>query len=731
MRFVCESCRAQYMINDEKVGPKGVKVRCRKCGYVILVKRGGDQGAAAAGGKNPVASAGADPDDALATQVLQTPLAQNNPPTAQQNAAKNMAADTLADMTSPGAPPAAPGGKPADSFLGDAGDDEIGAVFDQVLNSGAHSIPKESVASEDRKTEAHIAVKGNVGIGEENDDRMSTRVLDAEVVRKLAEETGEKPAATDKDKAWDGKTEKNGAHTEGEVPQTDWFVAIDEKQTGPLTLEKVKEHWDRGEITPDSLCWRAGFTDWVPVSEVAQLAAVLAPRPASKPIVVNAPAGPAVVSVPVESAFSAGGMMKSVRSEVQVPISAKPEETGSWRPSTSLGSLVQDEMAALSRPPPKMTEESDAPELSVKGLLDLPPPEDTNPSAKPINGKNGHAGASVEAPSRNSRPPPPAPPPANPYVATPGATFSSPGITQYRPEKDRSNLPIWIAIGVGAFLVVALLGTVIFLLTRQPPPVVVQQPIVQPPPIAAQPPVVQPPPTTAAPVQPPPTTAAPVQPPPTAVAAKTPEAAPTQPSGPLPPGKTVAALPPGKTGGTTVAKTGNGATGSTTKVAKEPAEKKEAAPPEEKKPVEKKGKAPEKDEFDEAFGGGGDEKKQAAAAAETSKPKSKGYVPPAPGSASNDVKESLGQADVFEVVSSNKPALAKCVEEQRKKEPGVSGKLVMKWTIQTSGKTSNVSVQSEEFKATYMAGCVGGLIKSWTFPKHKVQGDPIVFPFKF
>ena len=95
------------------------------------------------------------------------------------------------------------------------------------------------------------------------------------------------------------------------------------------------------------------------------------------------------------------------------------------------------------------------------------------------------------------------------------------------------------------------------------------------------------------------------------------------------------------------------------------------------------------------------------------------------------MKEELGQADVFEVVSGYKPALAKCVEEQRKKEPGVTGKLVMKWNIQTSGKTSNVSVQSEEFKSTYMAGCVGGLIKSWTFPKHKVAGDPIVFPFKF
>src|SRR5215469_4889567 len=39
MRFVCDSCQAQYMISDEKVGAKGAKVRCKKCGHVILVKR--------------------------------------------------------------------------------------------------------------------------------------------------------------------------------------------------------------------------------------------------------------------------------------------------------------------------------------------------------------------------------------------------------------------------------------------------------------------------------------------------------------------------------------------------------------------------------------------------------------------------------------------------------------------------------------------------------------------
>ena len=38
MRFTCDSCGAQYMISDEKVGPNGVKVRCKKCSHVILVR---------------------------------------------------------------------------------------------------------------------------------------------------------------------------------------------------------------------------------------------------------------------------------------------------------------------------------------------------------------------------------------------------------------------------------------------------------------------------------------------------------------------------------------------------------------------------------------------------------------------------------------------------------------------------------------------------------------------
>ena len=87
MRFVCDSCRAQYMISDEKVGAKGVKVRCKKCGYVILVRR----------------------QDTGVTV----------PPDEERTIVHN---------------PAGPSSNP-DSVLRGVEDDEIGAVFDQVLNA--------------------------------------------------------------------------------------------------------------------------------------------------------------------------------------------------------------------------------------------------------------------------------------------------------------------------------------------------------------------------------------------------------------------------------------------------------------------------------------------------------------------------------------------------------------------------------------------------------------------
>jgi predicted Zn finger-like uncharacterized protein len=58
MKFTCDGCSAQYMISDDKVGPAGVKVRCKKCGNVILVRRPGEAAAAPAASASPAAANG-------------------------------------------------------------------------------------------------------------------------------------------------------------------------------------------------------------------------------------------------------------------------------------------------------------------------------------------------------------------------------------------------------------------------------------------------------------------------------------------------------------------------------------------------------------------------------------------------------------------------------------------------------------------------------------------------
>ncbi len=137
---------------------------------------------------------------------------------------------------------------------------------------------------------------------------------------------------------------------------------------------------------------------------------------------------------------------------------------------------------------------------------------------------------------------------------------------------------------------------------------------------------------------------------------------------------------------------------------------------------------PGDDEFDRAFGDPKAAQKAPPATDRWSRRTS--YIPPAPGAAL-EVKDSLRQSDIMEVVMSHRAELARCVNDQHLKEPGVNGKLVMKWVISANGVVIQVWVMSEEFKSTYVAHCIAKLIKTWKFPKARTSGDPVVFPFKF
>jgi predicted Zn finger-like uncharacterized protein len=676
MRFVCDSCNAQYMISDDKVGAKGakgVKIKCKKCGHMILVRPAG----AAAPKDNGAADA---------------PAADTAAAAVASNGASSSAAAGL---------PSAVGTPPSEGLFSGVEEDEIGAVFDQVLSSGPHKIPAGEPLG---------------------DAAQNSKPAAASAVQKLAEAESE----PDESKA---------------APANDWYVAIEDRQVGPLTVDKIKEHWDRGEVGPDSLCWRAGFGDWIPLSEATELASVLAPRPAKPVIVAPAAVAPAAPAAPVESAFSAGAAAKSARAEIPAApaLGAEPTSSG-WKPSAAsvLASLVKEENDALSKPPPKAAPVEE--KSSMGGLLDLPPEPVAAPAPRAAPMLAAMAAESMHAPQPAPMPyAPVAPAPvyAQPAPAYPqpayAAGYPQPAYPGYPPPgvvvpQGGGNNKTMIMIGAAA-VGVLLLGTVLFLALRgsnsngtsdstqvavaTPPPATAPKPVEPPatPPPAPNPQAAATPPPAAAGTQP---AANPATPPP-AVAAATPPAV-------TPPTPPPAAVEP---------KPAEPRTEQPPRVAErdpsrtpKPRIKDEsvAAPSKPSKPAPDDGLD---DDFDSLFKPKPSKPGSNPGATPTQ------YIPPEPGGGSAKVQESLAQSDIMSVVLNNKPAIVKCVNEQKKRDPDISGKLVMRWVIQTSGKTTGVSVRTDEFKKTYMASCITGLIKGWNFPKHKKQGDPIDFPFTF
>jgi len=104
------------------------------------------------------------------------------------------------------------------------------------------------------------------------------------------------------------------------------------------------------------------------------------------------------------------------------------------------------------------------------------------------------------------------------------------------------------------------------------------------------------------------------------------------------------------------------------------------------------------------------------------------YVPPAPGTGAPPPIEKLEPKHVKDVVLAGKADVARCAAGQTNLKKG--SVLTLQWTIGLDGKVSKVELVGDELKGTYVAGCVMKNVKRWTFPKHSVPTEPVVFPFK-
>src|SRR3954466_15438791 len=79
LKVECESCKAPYQVDERRVPPTGLKMRCPKCGHTFLVVNTG--AAPAAGGATVVSPAPPVPKKTMVgVGAVQAPVAGAAPP---------------------------------------------------------------------------------------------------------------------------------------------------------------------------------------------------------------------------------------------------------------------------------------------------------------------------------------------------------------------------------------------------------------------------------------------------------------------------------------------------------------------------------------------------------------------------------------------------------------------------------------------------------------------------
>jgi hypothetical protein len=85
------------------------------------------------------------------------------------------------------------------------------------------------------------------------------------------------------------------------------------------------------------------------------------------------------------------------------------------------------------------------------------------------------------------------------------------------------------------------------------------------------------------------------------------------------------------------------------------------------------------------------------------------------------------------VVGSHKDGIVSCIQEHAPAAPeSGKGRFVVRWRVQPSGTASDIRMETEALEGTPFARCIEGQVRSWKFPRHRVQRrEPVRFPFTY
>ncbi|WP_342381193.1 AgmX/PglI C-terminal domain-containing protein [Myxococcus stipitatus] len=457
-----------------------------------------------------------------------------------------------------------------------------------------------------------------------------------------------------------------------------WFVVLGAGSVGPLDAQALKGYWERGELGPESLCWRVGFAAWLPLGQVPELIETFAPLPTELSDAVDAALsalaeGPDLSPMVPMATGSAAPALIAAASSVSLPVdpvgahavlaevtAASEQVEARWRLSgwwyTLAGgvaggvtvALVMGLMggwsgisAALSRkkdvapvaanPPPPVAPVVVSPPPVVPAPVTPAPVAATSPAAVvPVEATAPAVEKSAVAAGGG----------ASPAVTSP----ARPSLTGVATVERGGALPVLSTSG--GSLGTSLVGTSS-----------------------------------------------------TSRVARDVESAPA------------AAIAPR----VTEVKLGSS--------------KKPAAPPAPTMAPSNAVPAPPAsdddlgldEDFDRELSG------PVAGSGKREAPRNV-YVPPV--APIQNPRVTLTQSDVFEVVLAKKAEVTACANT--KPRPVDEGtRVVVRWTILPSGEVDEVVTETASLKGTAFARCVEGRVRAWVFPKHQEQGGAVRFPFVF
>ena len=470
MKFSCDQCNAQYMIADEKVGTRGVKVKCKKCGHVIVVKPTAAASVQAGPAAEPRATDGFtsqtgggftsspfnEPTQAMSASQLETLKAAAA--TSEASVARAAASLSASEQASAGGFSGAATVASAPSFSSAVSNGSAASFSAAATVASAPAFSPSPFANPFASPEPTRPDAERATLPPVSEPEPETPVPPAGGNGGFTG-FGAPPAEFNLDQALGTAPASAPVPSARPAGEKEWYVAIDEAQIGPVDLREIEQRWDAKELSEDSLAWKAGMGDWSPLAEIPDFAYLVTERPQQQAPAAssyaNMPAG--ATAMPSSSLPQAMGPMAFAGSNVEI-------SGVSWKPSaaSALSSLVQEELVAIAKP-------ADEPVRTGTAPVDMGMPSF---GAADLFGKGGNGG--VGAPAVPAAGPAFAPPVGDPFGAS--QSWSVP-----KPAQSSGIKPMTVVLGGMGLVVVALIAVVVVILLRPPAPVAVVTP---PPPVA-------------------------------------------------------------------------------------------------------------------------------------------------------------------------------------------------------------------------------------------------------